>query len=314
MDRNDVDWKGYWPAVPTPFTREGQLDEPTLRKLLRFYLEAGLHGVLMNGTTGEWFSQSDSERRRVAEIAVEELGGKIPVVIGCTSFTSEHSAELGAHARSIGADGMLSTPPPYCKPTPAEILRYYQDLSDRVGMPIMVYNWPPGTNVDIGTDLMLRLAEIPCVVAVKDSTGDTAQFYRTLPAVVGRLRVFGNFMNRLGVAALREIGGDGFIGGGSIFAADDAEFWNALWRGDHDYCERHADRVSKLADQIWEPDWSGKFGAAQSQLKAIMMLLGQPGGHVRPPRLPVEEPDQVAGLRAALESVGLLKETAGVRT
>ena len=72
MDRHDVNWKGYWPAVPTPLTRDGALDERAWRELLRMYLAQGMHGVLVNGTTGEWFSQSDAERKRLAEIATEE--------------------------------------------------------------------------------------------------------------------------------------------------------------------------------------------------------------------------------------------------
>src|SRR4051812_28254735 len=107
MNRNDVDWKGYWPASPTPFTASGELDEASLRELLRFYHREGMHGVLINGTSGEWFSQTEEERRRVAEIAVEELRGKIPVVIGCTTFNAWHTVELGKHARAIGADGFL---------------------------------------------------------------------------------------------------------------------------------------------------------------------------------------------------------------
>jgi 4-hydroxy-tetrahydrodipicolinate synthase len=99
-------------AAPTPFTSEGALDERLWREELRLYHGQGVHGILVNGTTGEWFSQSDAERRRVAEIAVDELRGKIPVVIGCTTYTAAHSAELGRHATHIGADGSLHSPPP----------------------------------------------------------------------------------------------------------------------------------------------------------------------------------------------------------
>ena len=93
MNRDDVNWRGYWVAAPTPFTQEGVLDENLWGQELRLYHGQGVHGVLVNGTTGEWFSQSDAERRRVAEVAVEELRGKIPVVIGCTTYTAAHSAE-----------------------------------------------------------------------------------------------------------------------------------------------------------------------------------------------------------------------------
>ncbi len=138
MDRDSVGWKGYWIAAPTPFTEMGALDEGALRSVLRLYYDQGVHGVLVNGTTGEWFSQTEAERRRVAEIAIEELGGKIPVVIGCTTFTPSQTIALGLHAREIGADGMLSTPPPYAAPTPREIIVIFSAISDNVDLPIMV--------------------------------------------------------------------------------------------------------------------------------------------------------------------------------
>ena len=129
MDRDSVGWKGYWIAAPTPFTVMGALNESALRGVLRLYHDQGVHGVLVNGTTGEWFSQTEAERRRVAEIAVEELGGKIPVVIGCTTFTPSQTIALGLHAREIGADGILSTPPPYAAPTPREIVAFFSAIS-----------------------------------------------------------------------------------------------------------------------------------------------------------------------------------------
>jgi dihydrodipicolinate synthase/N-acetylneuraminate lyase len=110
LDRDSVGWNGYWVVTPTPFTVQGTLDKNALRSVLRLYDDQGVHGVLINGTTGEWFSQTEAERRRVAEVAVEELGGKIPVVVGCTTFTPSQTIALGLHAREIGADGMLSTP------------------------------------------------------------------------------------------------------------------------------------------------------------------------------------------------------------
>lgn len=145
MDRDSVGWKGYWIAAPTPFTVMGALDERALRSVLRLYCDQGVHGVLINGTTGEWFSQTEAERRRVAEIAVEELQGKIPVVIGCTTFTPSQTIALGLHAREIGADGMLSTPPPYAAPTPREVVAFFSAISNSVDLPIMVYNWAHGS-------------------------------------------------------------------------------------------------------------------------------------------------------------------------
>ena len=154
---------------------------------------------MINGTTGEWFSQTEAERRRVAEIAVEELRGKIPVVIGCTTFTPSQTIALGLHAREIGADGMLSTPPPYAAPAPREVVAFFSAISDSVDLPIMVYNWAHGVAVEITWKTAIELAKIPRVVAIKDSTVNRVQALTTLEKVGDRVRIFGGFIDRLGL-------------------------------------------------------------------------------------------------------------------
>ena len=108
MDRNDVSWQGYWPACPTPFAADGSFDEDSLRALLDYYLGVGVHGVLINGTTGEWFSQTPDERRLVAETALQAVAGRVPVVIGCTSYTADEVASFARHAIDAGASGVES--------------------------------------------------------------------------------------------------------------------------------------------------------------------------------------------------------------
>ena len=105
MRRDDVNWCGYWPASPTPFATDGSYDADTHRALLEWYIGEGMHGVFVNGTTGEWFSQSPDERRLVAENAIDAVAGRIPIVIGCTSYTAREAGELGRHAIGAGADG-----------------------------------------------------------------------------------------------------------------------------------------------------------------------------------------------------------------
>ena len=208
MDRDDVQWRGYWPACPTPFRRDGSFDADAMCALLEWYIGEGMHGVFVNGTTGEWFSQSFEERRLVAETAIDAVGGRIPIVIGCTAYTAKEAAELGRHALAAGADGIGSTPPPYAKTYDDETVQYYRDVSDGVDGPIMIYNWPHGTSVDIGPDLAERLVEVENVVGLKDSTPNDDQFYETVKRVVGRVRVFGPFMSSAGLDILLEHGGD----------------------------------------------------------------------------------------------------------
>jgi 4-hydroxy-tetrahydrodipicolinate synthase len=308
MNRNDVAWRGYWAAVPTPFHEDGSLALDLLRELLGVYVDIGLHGVLVNGTTGEWFSQSADERRLVAETAVEAVGRRIPVVIGCTAYTAAEVAAFAGHAMNAGADGFASTPPPYCKPFPDETIAFYEDIARAVDAPMMVYNWPHGTSVEIDTPLAQRLVEIDTVVAFKDSTPNAEQFYASSRAVVDRVRVFGPYMTTEGYDQLRAHGGDGTIGGGCLFGSPDPEFWQAHWRGDESTARAHAERVDRLFAKLWLPGgWAGHFGHYSSQLKALMTILGQPAGTVRRPRLPVTDPASFDAMRAILAEEGLLQ-------
>jgi dihydrodipicolinate synthase/N-acetylneuraminate lyase len=307
MNRDDVGWRGYWPACPTPFSSDGALDLESLRALVEWYLGEGMHGIFINGTTGEWFSQTPEERRLVAETAIDQVAGRATVVIGCTSLTAKQAVELGRHAISAGADGIGSTPPPYSKTFPDETVRYFQDISDGVDGPLMVYNWPHGTSVDIGPELAERLAAVDNVVAIKDSTPNLEQFFETTRRVVGSVRVFGPFMSIAGLEFLLEHGGDGFIGGGSLWGAPDAEYWEGVWRGELEPVREHARRTDELFPKLWLPGgWAGHFGAYQSQLKALMKLLGQPGGEVRLPRLPVTDEVSLQRMREILVEIGLL--------
>jgi 4-hydroxy-tetrahydrodipicolinate synthase len=313
MDRSDVTWRGYWAASPTPFRAEESYDADAHRALLEWYVEQGLHGVLINGTTGEWFSQSTDERKAVAENAIDAVAGRIPVVIGCTADTAREASELARHAVAAGAAGVESTAPPYVKPFDDEIVAYYEDLAAATDAPLMVYNWVHGTAVDMTADLVLRLAEIDTVVALKDSTPHAEQFYETNRAVNDRLRVFGPFMSVAGYEQLKAHGGDGFIGGGTVFGAPDPQFWEDFWRGDDEACLAHARRTDELFPRLWLPGgWAGVYGGYQSQLKVIMQMVGQPSGEPRRPRLPVTDPQALAEIRAVLAEFGLLRESARV--
>ena len=254
MNRDSVDWRGYFAAVPTPFNDDGSLAPDLLRELLGFYIEQGLHGVLINGTTGEWFSQSAEERRRTVETAIEAVGGRIPVIVGCTSYTANEVIAFARHAMDAGAAGFASTPPPYCKPFPDETYAFYEDIANGLpDAPMMIYNWPHGTSVEIGTELALRLIEIDTVVAFKDSTPDQDQFFASAKAVHDRVRTFGPYMSRRGLAELRAHGGDGTIGGGCLFGRPDPEFRDAVWRGEDEAALAHAARTEELFPKLWLP-------------------------------------------------------------
>ncbi|MBX3099383.1 MAG: dihydrodipicolinate synthase family protein [Salinibacterium sp.] len=307
MNRNDVDWAGYFPAVVTPFTESGELDTETLGALIEHYVDEGMHGVAVNGTCGEWFSQSESERMEVAEAAVGAAAGRLRVLVGCTSNRAENVQRLAAHAIGAGADGVLASPPPYIKLFPNEVVAWYEEISDLVRAPLVIYNWPHGTGVDIDSDLADRLADIDSVVAMKDSTPNVDQFFETSRRVRDRVRVFGPYMSATGVEVLRTEGGDGTIGGGSLAGRPDPTFWENYWAGDFDAMAEYAVITDRLFPKLWLPGgWAGIYGGYQSQLKELMRMLGQPAGHVRRPRLPITDPEALSTMRAVLVEEGLL--------
>jgi dihydrodipicolinate synthase/N-acetylneuraminate lyase len=307
MDRNDVAWKGYWPACPTPFTDDDKIDTASLRALVEWFVSQDFHGIFVNGTTGEWFSQTEQERKLVAETVLDQVAGRIPVVVGVSSFTAIAAAALGHHAVEHGASGIGSTLPPYAKTLPNESIAYYEDLSSLVGAPMMIYNWPHGTNVDIDSQLALRLCDIENVVAFKDSTPNVDQFWTTTETIIDKVRIFGNFMTQAGLDFISRVGGDGMIGGGSVFGRPDSEFWQDVWTGNDNRAREHAIATEKLFDALWAPGgWRGHYGAYQSQLKAIMTMRGIPGGGpVRRPRLPITDPKSLDAIRTALIQAGL---------
>jgi 4-hydroxy-tetrahydrodipicolinate synthase len=313
MNRDSVDWRGYWAAVPTPFNEDGSLALDLLRELLEFYVAEGLHGVVVNGTTGEWFSQSADERRLVAETAIAAIDGRIPVVIGCTSYTADQVVEFARHAMDAGASGFTSTAPPYAKPFDDEIVAFYEDIAAGIpDAPMMIYNWPHGTSVEISIDLAEQLAEIDTVVAYKESTADFDKFLEGSRRLRDRVRVFGPYMTTAGHEHLVRHGGDGTIGGGSLFGRADAAFWEAHWAGDEDAARAHAVATTELFPKLWLPGgWAGQHGHYASELKALMALLGQPAGTVRRPRLPVSDPAKIAQMRTILEDAGLLPAPVG---
>ncbi|MEV3961196.1 dihydrodipicolinate synthase family protein [Nocardia sp. NPDC050193] len=312
MNRDDVSWSGYWPAAPTPFTASGELDTDALAALMDLYAGMRVSGVLVNGSTGEWFSQTGEERRTVAEVAVEAVAGRFPVVIGISAYTARQSSALAVHAASAGADGVLATPPPYVHTSPDETMQFFTTVSTATSLPFMVYNWPRGVSVDMGTSpgLFSRLADLDNVVAIKDSTGNWLSMLDTVEAVAGRVRVFGSFLHRRGLAALLGLGGDGNIDGGGVGAPFAVPFYRAVAAGDAESARAWADRYRAFSGRLINGDYSGVFASPIPQLKAVMNLLGQPGGAVREPLLPVTDASTLAALRNIIDESGIAEASA----
>tara|TARA_A100001011_G_scaffold206701_1_gene214870 strand:+ start:2322 stop:3194 length:873 start_codon:yes stop_codon:yes gene_type:complete len=164
-------FKGSIVALITPF-RDNMLDEDNFTKIIHHHLKNGTNGVVPAGTTGESPTLSHNEHKKVIEIAVKECKGKIPVIAGTGSNSTKEAVELSKHAESSGADGLLIVTPYYNKPTQEGLYQHYKAINDNVGIPIIIYNIPSRSVIDMSVDTMARLYELKNIKGVKDATGD----------------------------------------------------------------------------------------------------------------------------------------------
>jgi 4-hydroxy-tetrahydrodipicolinate synthase len=303
MDRTSINWRGYIPAITTPFNEDRELDEHGLHRLLEWLDAEGMHGIVLAGTTGEWFSLSPAERLTVLRIAGQRLRGKRTLIAGCNAYSADQALEYAGMAYECGFDGILLTPPPYVVPSEEEIFAFYSHVSRHVQLPICVYNWPPGTNVDMSCALLERLADLDMVVAVKNSTGRLDRFIEAFFALKDRLRVFGFSMDQLGATLVHNHGGDGTMGAGAILGRDHPDFYNHLWRGDVDSALRCGSRDRTLMREWFTEKLVGRFGSAQAILKEALNAQGLPGGYPRPPILELS-PDSRDRVRDTLRRLG----------
>jgi dihydrodipicolinate synthase/N-acetylneuraminate lyase len=305
MDRNSVDWRGYIPAITTPFNKDRELDVRALGTLLEWLDGEGMHGLVVAGTTGEWFNLSNDERKTLFEATGKQLKGKRTLIAGCNAFSAEQVIANAQLAERCGFDGILVTPPPYIVPREHEIYEFYRCISLGVSLPICIYNWPPGTNVDMSCELLERLADLDKVVAVKNSTGRLDRFIKTFFAIKDRVRVFGFGMDELGATLIREHGGDGTMGAGAVLGREHPDFYNHLWRGELSEAMRCGARDRAIMVDWFTEHLVGRFGSAQAILKEALNALGLPGGYPRPPILELDDAGREL-VRATLHRLGKL--------
>jgi dihydrodipicolinate synthase/N-acetylneuraminate lyase len=305
VNRDSVDWKGFIPAITTPFTPSGELDLDGWLELVEWMAAQGMHGIAVGGTTGEWFSLAPDERVELFRTAVEQVDGRMPVLAGSNALTPGEAIGYARAALECGCDGILLTPPPYVVPSPAEVVAWYGAVSDAVPLPLCVYNWPRGTGVDLDAATLSELAAIDTIVAIKNSTGNVASFLDGFFAVKDQVRYFGAPMTELGITLIREHGLDGTIGAGAVLGSTHPDFFNHAWAGDREAALACGARDRLLFEHWINPDYSPRFGSPQAIMKAALDVRGLPGGPPRPPLLPLT-PEERLRVEATMDELGLV--------
>ncbi len=201
-------FKGSNVALITPFKND-KLDDETYIKLIHFHIDNGTNGLVPAGTTGESPTLSHSEHERVIELCVKESKGKLPVFAGTGSNSTEEAISLTKHAEKIGANGALVVTPYYNKPTQEGLFQHYKAINDKCGIPIIIYNIPGRSVIDMSVETMARLYELKNIIGVKDATGDLNRVDQTLKKL-GKdfLQLTGNDENAL---EFNKKGGEGAI-------------------------------------------------------------------------------------------------------
>ncbi len=267
-------------ALVTPFS-DGDVDLSAFRALVRWHLDNGTHGLVPCGTTGETPTLSHDEWRDVVRACVEEAGGRVPVMAGTGSNDTAAAISLTKEAKTLGADAALVVTPFYNKPDQTGLLAHFQAVHDATDLPLITYNVPGRTNVDLRVDTLARLAELPRIVGVKDASGDVARVDR-LRALVGGdfVQLSGEDASALGFNAH---GGHGCVSvTANVAPRECAALQEASLAGDMGAARSWQDRLIPLHDALFlEPSPEGakyalsRLGLCRDEMRLPLVPAGR---------------------------------------
>jgi 4-hydroxy-tetrahydrodipicolinate synthase len=271
--------KGSIVALLTPF-KDNILEEDVYSDLINYHLENGTNGIVPGGTTGESPTLSHNEHKRIIEIAVRECKGKIPVIAGTGSNSTHEAVELSKFAEKAGSNALLVVTPYYNKPTQEGLYQHYKKINDTVGVPIVIYNIPSRSVIDMSVETMTKLYELKNIIGVKDATGDLNRVDRQLKSM-GKdfIQLTGNDDNAL------EFNKRGGVGSISVTANIAAKLCSQF----QDSCVSNLNQAEEL-DKVLQPVHSCMFIESNpSPVKYAASLLGMCNPDVRLPLVEVRE-------------------------
>jgi 4-hydroxy-tetrahydrodipicolinate synthase len=288
-------FRGSFTALVTPF-KNGALDEQAFRGLVDWQIAEGTNGLVPVGTTGESPTLSHDEHRQVVDWCVAQAKGRVPVVAGAGSNSTKEAIDLAKHAEKAGADAVLIVTPYYNKPTQDGLYQHFKAINDAIGIPIIIYNIPGRSVIDMSVDTMKRLFELPNIAGVKDATANVAR-------VSLQREALGEGFNQLSGEDATALGFNAHGGHGCISVTSNvaprlcAEFQGACLRGDYAAALKLHDKLMPLHTALF-------IETNPSPAKYALSLLGRCADTVRLPMVLVAEKTKAA-VRAAMVHAGL---------
>ncbi len=292
--------KGIVIPVVTPLTPDGKFNEAVYRQLLDYFVENGVHGVFPFGTTGEFYAFDNGFYRHVLEVTKDHVQGKMDIYAGANHITTKGAIEIAKIAEELGVDALSVLTPMFISQTQDEVRKYYETIADATSLPIVVYNNKPKTNVTVEPATMAKLAQIPNIVAVKDSTGDftnTEEYIRLTRGVEDFSVLMGRDTLIYGALCY---GCTGAIASCANVAPRIAvDIYEHFQKGDHKAALESQFRLSALRIAT-------NMGTFPVVLKEALEMIGIPVGKCVEPIQPLND-DQRAKLRTVLTGMGLIK-------
>jgi 4-hydroxy-tetrahydrodipicolinate synthase len=289
-------FRGSITALITPF-KDGQVDQAAFQAFVEWQIDEGTHGLVPTGTTGESPTLSHDEHKRVVELCIEAAAGRVPVMAGTGSNSTEEAIHLTKHAKRAGADAALVVTPYYNKPTQEGLYAHFKAIAEAVDIPIYVYNIPGRSVVNMSVETMARLAELPNIVGVKDATGDL-----TRPSLQ-RWKIGADFIQLSGedgtALAFNAHGGVGCISvAANVAPRLVSQFQNATLQGNYAAALELQDRLMPLHTALF-------VETSPSPVKYAASLLGKCRDDVRLPLVQIGDATRKA-VRDAMDHAGLL--------
>ena len=290
-------FRGVYAVICTPFGESAEVDEVALRSHVRFLVdEGGVQGIIPTGSTGEFAALSEQERKRVVDVVIDEIGGRVPVIVGSAAVSTRDTVIYSQYAQEAGADGLMVVAPYYCHPGEEELYEHYRTLAANIDIPIMVYNNPGTSGVDMQPSLIARLAGLDPIRYVKESSGDMHRVAEIMRLCGDKMTIFCGSDNL--ALEMFAMGVQGWVAPPANFIPQLCVRIYRLAVVEKNMAQAR-DLYFKLLPLFNMLESTGRY---VQLVKAGLEMLGKPVGSPRRPLLPASE-EECRQLKQILESL-----------